>query len=160
MVANAVIYRRYVAIGATNPWPTLSFLCSFSFTSVMFTLIWKFVPTGNAKAGLLSACGVIAFAILQLFHCMVPQARKPEFWGVPLMPWIPSMSIFLNVFLLGSLDGPSYVRFGFFSAVAVLFYVFYSVHASFDAEGEGSLGQKNGEIHVESTESEDPSFKV
>jgi hypothetical protein len=32
MVANALVYRRYVAIGTTNPWPTLSFLCSFSFT--------------------------------------------------------------------------------------------------------------------------------
>ncbi|KAG4984595.1 hypothetical protein JHK87_029344 [Glycine soja] len=162
MVANAVIYRRYVATGTTNPWPTLSFLCSFSITAIMFTLIWKFVPTGGAKAGMLSVSGVIAIAILQLFHCMVPQVRKPEFWGVPFMPWIPSISIFLNVFLLGSLDGPSYVRFGFFSAVAVLFYVFYSVHASFDAAGDGSLTAiKNGEIHVESKEIEDQiSFKV
>ena len=160
MVANAVIYRRYVAIGTTNPWPTLSFLCSFSFTSIMFSLTWNFVPTGRAKAGLLSACAVIAVAILQLFHCMVPQARKPEFWGVPLMPWIPSISIFLNVFLLGTLDGPSYVRFGFFSAVAVLVYVLYSVHASFDAEGDGSLIRKNGEVHVESRECEDQIFKV
>ncbi|KAL2561412.1 hypothetical protein AAZV13_20G080200 [Glycine max] len=161
MVANAVIYRRYVATGTTNPWPTLSFLCSFSITAIMFTLIWKFVPTGGAKAGMLSVSGVIAIAILQLFHCMVPQVRKPEFWGVPFMPWIPSISIFLNVFLLGSLDGPSYVRFGFFSAVAVLFYVFYSVHASFDAEGDDSLtANKNGEIHVESKEIEDQSFEV
>ncbi|KAF1880484.1 hypothetical protein Lal_00011542 [Lupinus albus] len=161
MVANAVIYRRYVAIGTTKQWPTLSFLCSFSFTSIMFTFIWKFVPNERIKAGLLSALGMIAIAIVQLFHCMVPQARKPEFWGVPLMPWIPSISIFLNVFLLGSLDGPSYVRFGFFSAVAVLVYVFYSVHASYDAEGDGSIGQKNGEIHVESKESEeDQCFKV
>ncbi|KAE9618770.1 hypothetical protein Lal_00047407 [Lupinus albus] len=162
MVANAVIYRRYVAIGATKPWPTLSFLCSFSFTSIMFTIIWKFVPNGSAKVGLLSGCGVIAIAILQLFHCMVPQARKPEFWGVPLMPWIPSTSIFLNVFLLGSLDGPSYVRFGFFSAVAVLVYLFYSVHSSYDAEEAGFIGQKNREMHVESKEEseDDKSSKV
>lgn len=160
MVANAVIYRRYVDAGKTNPWPTLSFLCSFSFTAIMFTLIWKFVPSGRAKAGLLCACGVIAIAVLQLFHCMAPQVRRPEFWGVPLMPWIPCISIFLNLFLLGALDGPSYVRFGIFSAVAVLFYVFYSVHASFDAEGDGSLSQKNGEIHAESIECEDLSSKV
>ncbi|XP_027367299.1 cationic amino acid transporter 7, chloroplastic-like [Abrus precatorius] len=160
MVANAVIYRRYVAAGTTNPWPTLSFLFSFSFTAIIFTLIWKYVPTGRAKAGILGACGVISIVILQLFHCMVPQVRKPEFWGVPFMPWIPSISIFLNVFLLGSLDGPSYVRFGFFSAVAVLFYVFYSVHASFDAEGDGSLTQKNGEIHVEPKDTEDQNSKV
>ncbi|PNY08164.1 cationic amino acid transporter chloroplastic-like [Trifolium pratense] len=161
MVANAVVYRRYVAAGTTNPWPTVSFLVSFSFTSIMFTLIWKCVPSGVAKAVMLSACGVVAVAILQLFHFTVPQARKPEFWGVPLMPWIPATSIFLNLFLLGSLDGPSYVRFGVFSAVAVLFYVLYSVHASFDAEGDGSLSQKNVEVHMESKEeSVDQSFKV
>ncbi|KAK2458847.1 cationic amino acid transporter [Trifolium repens] len=161
MVANAVVYRRYVVAGTTNPWPTVSFLLTFSFTSIMFTLIWKCVPSGVAKAGMLSACGVVAVAILQLFHFTVPQARKPEFWGVPLMPWIPATSIFLNLFLLGSLDGPSYVRFGVFSAVAVLFYVLYSVHASYDAEGDGSLGQKNVEVHMESKEeSVDQSFKV
>ncbi|GKU91524.1 hypothetical protein SLEP1_g5388 [Rubroshorea leprosula] len=160
MVANAVIYRRYVVVGTTKPWPTLSFLCLFSFTSIMFTLLWHFAPPGNHKVLILGACIVIAVAILQTFHCMVPQARKPEFWGVPLMPWIPSISIFLNIFLLGALDGPSYVRFGFFSALAVLVYVLYSVHASYDAEGDGSFGTKDGEIHREFAEREDPNQKV
>ena len=109
---------------------------------------------------MLGACGVVALAILQIFHWMVPQARKPEFWGVPWMPWIPSLSIFLNVFLLGSLDGPSYVRFGLFSAIVVIVYVFYSVHASFDAEEDGFLSQKNGGVRMESRESEDLCLKV
>lgn len=161
MVANAVIYRRYVVIGTTNPWPTLSLLCSFSFTSIIFTLFWHFMPQGKSKAFMLGACTVIAIAMIQVFRCMVPQARKPEFWGVPLMPWVPCASIFLNIFLLGSLDGPSYVRFAFFSALAVLVYVFYSVHTSFDAEGEGSFSPKSSdELMKESGGSEDPSFKV
>ncbi|CAK9150764.1 unnamed protein product [Ilex paraguariensis] len=160
MVANAVIYRRYVSVGTTNPWPTLSFLFCFSLTSIMFTLVWQFAPPGKPKAFVLGACTAIAIGVLQLFHYMVPKARKPEFWGVPLMPWIPSISIFLNIFLLGSLDRPSYVRFGFFSALAVLVYVLYSVHASSDAEEDGALIQKNGEIMKESNESEDHSLKV
>ncbi|GLT93361.1 hypothetical protein SLE2022_111580 [Rubroshorea leprosula] len=162
MVANAVIYRRYVVVGTTKPWPTLSFLCLFSLTSIMFTLLWHFAPPGKHKAVILGTCVVIAVAILQIFHCMVPQARKPEFWGVPLMPWIPSTSIFLNIFLLGSLDGPSYVRFGIFSALAVLLYMLYGVHASFDAEGDCSLGPRDGQNHKEevSAESEDPSQKA
>lgn len=160
MVANAVIYRRYVNIGTTNPQPTLSFLFLFSITSIVFTLIWHFVPACKSKAFMLGACAIVAIAVLQIFHCMVPQAKTPEFWGVPLMPWIPCISIFLNIFLLGSLDGPSFVRFGFFSALAVLVYVLYSVHASFDAEEVGSFGQKSCEILKESAESEDPSLKV
>ncbi|CAL9005466.1 unnamed protein product [Prunus brigantina] len=162
MVANAVIFRRYVVVGTTNPRPTLSFLCSFSLTSIIFSLFWQFMPPGKLKAFMLCVTAAIAISMLQIFHCMVPQVRKPEFWGVPLMPWLPSISIFLNIFLLGSLDRPSYVRFGVFSAVAVLVYVFYSVHASFDAEGSGSLSQKNGEIHKESAqeESNDPRLAV
>ncbi|KAK4708046.1 hypothetical protein R3W88_028971 [Solanum pinnatisectum] len=160
MVANAVIYKRYVSIGVTNPWPTLSFLFCFSLTSILFTLLWQFAPPGKPKAFMLGACTAIAIAVLQLFHYMVPQAQKPEFWGVPLMPWIPSMSIFLNIFLLGSLDRPSYVRFGFFSALAVLVYVLYSVHASFDAEEDGTLGQKSIELVKESIEVQDHTLKV
>ncbi|KAE8717909.1 Cationic amino acid transporter 7 [Hibiscus syriacus] len=154
MVSNAVVYRRYVVIGMTKPWPTLSFLCLFSLTSIIFTLLWHFTPAGKPKPFVLAACAAIAVSILQVFHCMVPQAMKPAFWGVPFMPWLPSMSIFLNVFLLGSLDGPSYARFGVFSGLAVLVYVLYSVHASFDAEMES---QKNVE---ESAESEEGSQKV
>ncbi|KAK1572034.1 hypothetical protein Q3G72_026566 [Acer saccharum] len=155
MVANAVIYRRYVNVGTTNPWPTLSFLFLFSITSIIFTLNWKFAPPCKSKAFILVACSVVAIAVLLVFRCVVPQVHKPEFWGVPLMPWIPCVSIFLNIFLLGSLDGPSYIRFGFFSALAVLVYVLYSVHASFDAEEDGSFGQKHDEILMESAESED-----
>ncbi|KAH1030433.1 hypothetical protein J1N35_042607 [Gossypium stocksii] len=161
MVANAVIYRRYVVIGTTKPWPILSFLCLLTLSSLLFTLSWHFAPSGSPKSFLLGLCIGLATAITLIFRHTVPQVRKPEFWGVPFMPWLPSISIFMNIFLLGSLDGPSYVRFGFFSGLAVLVYVFYSVHASFDAEAEGFLGVKNGEMIRESTESEeDPNHKV
>ncbi|KAK3036681.1 hypothetical protein RJ639_031549 [Escallonia herrerae] len=160
MVANAVIYRRYVSVGTTNPWPTLSFLYCFSLTSVVFTLVWQLASPGKPKAFMLGACTAGAFGVLLLFHYMVPQARKPEFWGVPLMPWIPSISIFLNIFLLGSLDKPSYVRFGFFSTLSVLVYVLYSVHASFDAEEDRTLTQQNGETVKESTDYKDQNSKV
>ncbi|XP_008784057.2 cationic amino acid transporter 7, chloroplastic-like [Phoenix dactylifera] len=139
MVSNAVIYRRYVVVGSTNPWPTVSFLLCFAFASLAFTLVWRCAPPGRTKFLLLGGCAVAAIAVLHAFQVLVPQAREPEFWGVPLMPWIPSISAFLNLFLLGSLEGPSYIRFGFFSVIAVLVYVLYGVHASFDAEENGDL---------------------
>lgn len=44
---------------------------------------------------------------LRLF---VPHARNPRLWGVPLVPWLPSASIAINFFLLGSIDKASYIR--------------------------------------------------
>uniref|UniRef100_A0A1J3GXF1 Cationic amino acid transporter 6, chloroplastic n=1 Tax=Noccaea caerulescens TaxID=107243 RepID=A0A1J3GXF1_NOCCA len=152
MVANALIFRRYVPVGPTKPWPTLSFLTLFSITSLVFTLVWKLAPQGKPKAFMLGANAVVAIAIVLIFHCVVPQANKPELWGVPFMPWTPCVSIFLNIFLLGSLDAPSYVRFGFFSGLIVLVYLFYGVHASSDAEANGTFGVKDGQVLKELTE--------
>nr|GEY84579.1 cationic amino acid transporter 7, chloroplastic-like [Tanacetum cinerariifolium] len=160
MVSNAVIYRRYVSIETTSPWPTLSFLLSFSFTCIMFTLLWWLAPPGKPKGFMLGACSAVSVVLVQLFDYMVPQARKPDFWGVPLMPWIPCVSIFLNIFLLGNIDSPSYVRFGVFSAAIVLVYVLYSVHASFDGEEEGNICQKNVEMVKGSIDIEDLTLKV
>ncbi|KAI4370705.1 hypothetical protein MLD38_019025 [Melastoma candidum] len=134
MVANAVIYRRYVLIGTTSPWPTVSFLLSFSATSIAFALVWKFAPPGRPKSFVLGAFSLLALGIVQVFYSAARQAHKPEFWGVPLMPWIPSVSIFLNIFLLGSLDSPSYMRFGAFSVLVAIVYVLYGVHASYDSD--------------------------
>ncbi|KAL0737110.1 hypothetical protein Bca4012_013320 [Brassica carinata] len=152
MVANALIFRRYVPVGPTKPWPTLSFLTLFSITSLVFTLIWKLASQGSLKAFMLGASAVVAIAIVLIFQCVVPQANIPELWGVPFMPWTPCVSIFLNIFLLGSLDAPSYVRFGFFSGLIVLVYLFYGVHASFDAEANGSFVVKDGQVLKELTE--------
>ncbi|XP_042055235.1 cationic amino acid transporter 7, chloroplastic-like [Salvia splendens] len=147
MVANAVIYRRYVGIGTTNPWPTLSFLFCFSLTCILFTLLWYLTPSGKPRLVMLGVSAALAIALLQLFLFMVPQVRKPENWGVPFMPWIPSISIFLNIFLLGALNKESYLRFGYFSALTLLLYLLYSLHSSFDAAaGESIKGTE--EVHI------------
>ncbi|KAK8957433.1 hypothetical protein KSP39_PZI001585 [Platanthera zijinensis] len=143
MVANAVIYRRYVSQGSTNPWPTIGFLVLFSLSAATFTFSWRILRFGGgggvAKVLLLSGSAATAAAAVCAFASWVPQARKPELWGVPLMPLVPAISIFLNVFLIGLLDWPSYVRFGAFTALAVVYYLLYGVHASFDAEECGEL---------------------
>ncbi|XP_031489138.1 cationic amino acid transporter 7, chloroplastic-like [Nymphaea colorata] len=144
MVANAVVYRRYVAEDKSDRWLTLGFLAAFSALSVGFTLSWQLCPAGRVRTALLGGFGLGAVAALQAFHSAASPARKPEFWGVPLMPWIPATSAFLNVFLLGSMDRASYVRFGAFSALAVAMYLLYSVHASWDAEEEADVELQKG----------------
>ena len=154
MVANAVVYRRYVgsvsepARGGSGGarWPTLVFLLVFSLAALAFTLAWKLAPPEprGVRAGLLAACAALAVTAVAALQALVPQARVPELWGVPGMPWVPAASVFLNVFLLGSLDRPSYVRFAIFSAAALLVYVLYSVHASYDAEESGRLDVDGG----------------
>ncbi|KAJ1274358.1 hypothetical protein BS78_05G056600 [Paspalum vaginatum] len=154
MVANAAVYRRYAGDDrqhlSGSRGPTLAFLAFFSAAALGFTLAWQLAPGGGARAWLLSACAAAAAASVAAFRALVPQARAPELWGVPGMPWVPAASVFLNVFLLGSLDRASYARFGAFSAAAVLVYVLYSVHASYDAEeGAGEVDGGGAKVQDE-----------
>eukprot|EP01018_Ginkgo_biloba_P012117 Gb_10486 [translate_table: standard] len=138
MVANALIYRRYVVIGKTNPWPTLGYLLGLSTIAVGFSCVWHF--GGSHRWGLF-VFGLSAILITLIFWMFVPHARQPQQWGVPFMPWIAAASIFLNVFLLASLEKKAYLRFALFSAIALVFYVIYSVHASHDAEFQRAYGK-------------------
>lgn len=78
-------------------------------------------------------------AATTLFWLKVPAAQKGKDWSVPCMPWVAAASIFLNVFLLGSVDKQSYMRFLGWTAVAVVFYLLYGVHSTHDAEAQLSL---------------------
>lgn len=134
MVANALIYRRYVIVGEnTSPWPTLAFLSVLSWIAIVFASLWQFLG-GRGNSWCLAICGLGAIVLTYVFSALVPQAKQPREWGVPCMPWIAAASIFFNVFLMGSLSKESYMRFAIFSVVAIVFYLVYSVHATYDAE--------------------------
>ncbi|MCL7040248.1 hypothetical protein MKW94_027987 [Papaver nudicaule] len=80
---------------------------------------------------------------LRLF---VPQAREPKLWGVPLVPWLPSTSIAINIFLLGSIDRMSYLRFGAWTSFLVIYYVFFGLHASYDTAQEAEQKRENDQV--------------
>ena len=88
MVANAVVYRRYVgdpcpgSAHQRRAWPALAFIGAFSLIALSFTLLWQFAPGGAAKFGLLSGTAVAAVAAVAAFQALVPQAREPVLWPV------------------------------------------------------------------------------
>ncbi|KAF9588726.1 hypothetical protein IFM89_015163 [Coptis chinensis] len=70
--------------------------------------------------------GTLGLAVL------LPQQRTPKVWGVPLVPWIPSFSIAINLFLIGALGYQAFVRFAICTGVMLVYYVFFSLHATYD----------------------------
>ncbi|XP_078444880.1 cationic amino acid transporter 5-like [Wolffia australiana] len=63
----------------------------------------------------------------------LPQKRAPKVWGVPLVPWLPSLSIAANLFLMASLGAAAFLRFGVCTAVMLVYYLLVALHATHDA---------------------------
>ncbi|XP_072957830.1 cationic amino acid transporter 6, chloroplastic-like isoform X1 [Typha angustifolia] len=145
LVANALLYRRYVSLGENRRISTLLFLLLLTSTSLGFSLSWKL----NGRCWwVLAFFAAASVSVTALFQCRVLHCRRPTSeWSVPLMPWPAAASVFLNVFLMSSLKKRAFLRFGLWSLVITLFYVFYGVHSTYHAQqvemGGGGVGHAN-----------------
>ncbi|KAG6555477.1 hypothetical protein Mapa_002712 [Marchantia paleacea] len=132
LVAVALIVRRYYDPVRTS---RQTFLCVVSLILLMIgssigtALYWR-LSDGWYGHVIFVGTWFIATAVLWLFF---PIARQPKVWGVPLMPWIPSASIGINIFLMGSIDRDAFIRFGIWTVIILVYYVFLGLHASYDA---------------------------
>ena len=130
LVANALIYRKYVITSKNPPFRTLSFLILLTSSAVGFSISWKLKQQWWG----LPLFGGIMVIITAFFQYMVPCLRQPSEWSVPFMPWPATISIFLNVFLMTTLKMLSFQRFVIWACLITVFYVLYGVHSTFEAE--------------------------
>ncbi|TKV92333.1 hypothetical protein SEVIR_9G156900v4 [Setaria viridis] len=132
LVAVALLVRRYYVSGETT----------VADRNKLAACIAAILATSAATAGCwgVDVKGWVPYAVtvpawLASTACLwafVPQARAPKLWGVPLVPWLPSASIAINVFLLGSIDYKSFMRFGIWTVALLVYYLFVGLHASYD----------------------------
>lgn len=131
LVALALLVRRYCARGVTTRFNIGKFIGCIVLiigSSIGSAIYWSKTTNwiGFAILVPLWFLGTIGIWIL------VPLAKKPKIWGVPLVPFLPSASIGINIFLLGTLDKDSFRRFGLWTAFLVVYYLLVGLHASYD----------------------------
>lgn len=130
LVANALIYRKYVMISHNPPSHTFLYLFLLSSCAIGFSISWKL----KLQLWSLLLLGGSMIIITALFHYMVPCLRQDTQWSVPFMPWPAAMSVFLNVFLMTTLKALAFQRFGIWACLITLFYVLYGVHSTYQGE--------------------------
>ncbi|KAL5071068.1 hypothetical protein RYX36_021955 [Vicia faba] len=131
LVALALLVRRYYVRGVTSKFDVMKFV-GFIFlilgSSIGCSIYWSQTTGWIGYTILVPIWFVGTFGI----WFFVPLAKKPKIWGVPLVPFLPSTSIGINIFLLGTLDKKSFERFGVWTAILVVYYLLVGVHASYD----------------------------
>ncbi|GMN54617.1 hypothetical protein TIFTF001_023743 [Ficus carica] len=135
LVAVALLVRRYYATGVTTQADQTKFIVFLSIilgASIATSLYWA---VSEGWIGYVITVPIWFLGTLGL-SIFVPQAKAPKVWGVPFVPWLPSLSIAINVFLLGSIDAASFGRFAVWTGVILIYYFFFGLHASYDTAKE------------------------
>ena len=131
LVAVALLVRRYYSSGTTSTKHRnmlIGCLVCILGSSIATAAFWGVSQTGWIPYTITGPIWVLGTLVLQFF---VPQ-KKPTTWGVPLVPWIPSASIAVNIFLLGSIDKDSFIRFAIWTGLLMVYYLLFGLHASYD----------------------------
>uniref|UniRef100_A0A673JTI7 Cationic amino acid transporter 2 n=1 Tax=Sinocyclocheilus rhinocerous TaxID=307959 RepID=A0A673JTI7_9TELE len=76
--------------------------------------------------GVLGA-SLFIFIMCMLLVCRQPQTRKEVSFMVPLLPFLPILSIFVNVYLMVQLSGDTWIRFSIWMAIGFLIYFGYGI---------------------------------
>ncbi|KAK9267766.1 hypothetical protein L1049_010200 [Liquidambar formosana] len=132
MMAVALLVRRYYVRGTTphiNLLKLAFFLLIIIASSMGTSAYWGLSPNGWVGYAITVPLWFLGTLGISVF---LPQQRTPKTWGVPLVPWLPSLSIATNLFLMGSLGSDAFIRFGVCTLVMLVYYFFFGLHATYD----------------------------
>ncbi|XP_023739738.1 cationic amino acid transporter 5 [Lactuca sativa] len=132
MMAVAIIVRRYYVKGVTPRSSLLKlvgFLVIIIGSSIGTSACWGLDPSGWVGYTVTVPLWFLGTLGISL---MLTQQRTPKVWGVPLVPWIPALSIATNLFLMGSLEYMAFIRFGICTVIMLIYYVLFGLHATYD----------------------------
>uniref|UniRef100_A0A3P9JIM8 Solute carrier family 7 member 1a n=1 Tax=Oryzias latipes TaxID=8090 RepID=A0A3P9JIM8_ORYLA len=110
-------------------------------TSALGLLILAFsilaVQAGIAAWNMVALSVIFMVCVLLVFIVWrQPESRTPLSFKVPLVPFIPVISMFVNVYLMMQLDRGTWVRFSVWMAIGLVIYFCYGIRHS--TEGSAS----------------------
>jgi APA family basic amino acid/polyamine antiporter len=146
MMATALLVRRYYVRGVTTRAHARRFVALLLLviaSSIGIAAYWGTAP--ERWQGYVVLVPAWAAATLGI-QVLVPAARAPKVWGVPLVPWLPSLSIATNLFLMGSLGKDAFIRFGVCTAIMLVYYVLVGLHATYDVAHGACPGEDDDEL--------------
>ncbi|XP_068441014.1 high affinity cationic amino acid transporter 1-like [Clinocottus analis] len=105
-------------------------VCVFSIVAVHGHLaVWSVSVLGI----LMAACLLVTFIVWRQ-----PQSKTKLAFKVPLLPFVPVFSMFINVYLMMQLDKGTWMRFAIWMVLGFLIYFGYGIRNSAEASVTGS----------------------
>ncbi|TKS72650.1 Cationic amino acid transporter 2 [Collichthys lucidus] len=103
----------------------LSYLTTYHIGSILNMEVWILAC--------LSVC-LLIFSGCVFMVCRQPQTSKKVSFMVPLLPFLPILSIYVNIYLMVQLSGDTWIRFSVWMAVGFLIYFGYGMWHSVERQ--------------------------
>ncbi|GFN91808.1 cationic amino acid transporter 2-like [Plakobranchus ocellatus] len=151
----AFTFKQLFVPQTTEPTNTTSSITKYSIAALtvfIAALCWLLIQKLDELKDLEEwALVLVIFFGLSMFTCCLIIFRQPQNpatlpFKVPLVPLIPILSTFVNVYLMLKLSTMTWYRFGIWMVIGFLIYFGYGIrHATANTEREGSTREDGSE---------------
>ncbi|XP_014254892.1 high affinity cationic amino acid transporter 1-like isoform X2 [Cimex lectularius] len=115
---------------------TISFIVLTFITTLLIVNFEDEIGKGNMGPVYIILCFVVLLCLPVIIIAFQPQDNPSLFFKVPLIPLLPCISIFINMYLMMKLDMHTWIRFGVWLILGGLIYIFYSIPNSVEGNKE------------------------
>ncbi|XP_071317433.1 solute carrier family 7, member 3 [Trachinotus anak] len=91
-------------------------------------------------AGVVVPCVILTLlcVVCLIIICRQPESKEALTFKVPLLPWLPLFSVFVNIYLMMQLDLGTWCRFTVWMIIGFSIYFFYGIKNSSEAANRSS----------------------
>nr|XP_057919287.1 cationic amino acid transporter 2 [Doryrhamphus excisus]XP_057919288.1 cationic amino acid transporter 2 [Doryrhamphus excisus]XP_057919289.1 cationic amino acid transporter 2 [Doryrhamphus excisus]XP_057919290.1 cationic amino acid transporter 2 [Doryrhamphus excisus] len=118
----------------------ISYLTTYHIESICGLKVWILAS--------LTAC-LLIFSGCVFMICRQPQSTQKVSFMVPLLPFLPILSIFVNIYLMVQLSGDTWIRFSVWMVIGFLIYFGYGTWHSVERQRlhQGSAASSSTQDH-------------
>uniref|UniRef100_A0A8D2ZJ85 Solute carrier family 7 member 3a n=1 Tax=Scophthalmus maximus TaxID=52904 RepID=A0A8D2ZJ85_SCOMX len=94
----------------------------------------------SGHAGVVVPCVILTLlcCVCFIIICRQPESKEALTFKVPLLPWLPLFSVFVNIYLMMQLDKGTWCRFAVWMAIGFAIYFLYGMKNSSEAASRSS----------------------
>ncbi|XP_037125248.1 cationic amino acid transporter 3a [Syngnathus acus] len=135
-LSQAFTYKMLLSPGSKNPtiisgkivYVTTAIISVF--ITILCIILANFLPellVGNGVV--VASCVILTLLCIGclIIICRQPESKEALTFKVPLLPWLPLFSVFVNIYLMMQLDKATWWRFTVWMVIGFAIYFFYGI---------------------------------